>query len=153
MYGLLTKEHLKDMVNDVVDNFGGGKNAYALLLETAQIESKSGTYPYNPFRDYGIGVMQFDRIAFDDVKARTKQSIKDKVYQIYGLDINKLAYEDLRFSPLYSVLFARLHYRLIPDAIPDTLEDRAEYWFEHYNRAHHLGKDIQVQKYIEANKG
>lgn len=153
MYGLISKQHLKDMVIDVVNNLGGDNHVVNLLLETAQVESRSGTYPYNPFRNYGLGVMQFDKIAFDDIKARTRNDIKEKILNIYGLDINKLEYSYLRFSPLISVIFARLHYRLIPDKVPNTKELRAYYWYNFYNRAEHIGQEIQVKKYLKANKG
>ncbi|MDR2457518.1 MAG: hypothetical protein LBD41_03455, partial [Clostridiales Family XIII bacterium] len=39
----------------------------------------------------------------------------------------------LQFSPLKSVIFARLYYLTMPGAIPSSIQARAEYWKKYYN--------------------
>jgi hypothetical protein len=150
MYGLLNRKHLFDIIDDVVDTVGGGINAKMLLIETANRESHMGTYPYNPYRNFGLGVMQFDKVGFYDTQERTNQRLKDLIYSTYGIDINKLEYEDLRYSPLIGVIMARLKYYLIPSPIPNTKEERANYWYIYYNGK---GSGVNgVQKYLDINK-
>ena len=152
LYGLLNKKHLLDIIDDVVIVVGGGENAKKLLIETAQIESKMGTYPYNPFRDYGLGVFQFDKIGFEDTQARTSPRLKKVIRDNYNIDIDNLSYYDLRFSPLYSAIFARLKYYLVPAKIPDTKYGRALYWFKWYNGGGAGSQEVSIQKYLKANE-
>lgn len=151
LYGVWNDEHLEDVINKVVSVIGGGENAKKLLWETATAESERGTYPvYNPFRDYGLGVMQFDKVGFLDTKERTSQANKDKIKKAFGYDINQVKYEDLRFSVELSVIFARLKYWLVPSPIPSTLQGRAEYWKTWYNSEYGAGTP---HKYIAKNGG
>lgn len=152
MYGLFNKQELINIINNVVDNLGGGSNAKLLLYETAGIESLWGTITYNPLRDYGLGVMQFDRVGFEDTKNRTSSSKKEKILKIYGVDIDMVNYRDLIFSPLLSVIFARLKYLLVPSPIPDTREQRATYWYKWYNGGGIGSLEFAKNKYLEINR-
>ena len=131
-YGLTSRTHLYDMVDDVVGCLGGGENAKKLLLETAAAETGLGEAIDKTWWT-GIGLMQFDEIGFVDVQQRTPDHIKRKVMECFGIDVDRAAHTDLRWSPLLSLVFARLKYRLVPSAIPDTLEGRARYWKKWYN--------------------
>lgn len=131
-YGLTSRTHLYDMVDDVVNCLGGGDNARKLLLETAAAETALGEAVDHSWWT-GIGLMQFDKIGFDDVIQRTSPGVKEKVLACFGIDIDRAEHTDLRWSPLLSLVFARLKYRLIPDAIPDTVDGRARYWKKWYN--------------------
>ena len=132
LYGLTSEQHLRDIIKSVVLYLGGGENAEALLLETASAETALGTAVDTSY-NVGMGLMQFDPIGFDDVKARTSQRNKERVKRCFGIDIDRVQYTELRYSPLLSVVFARLKYILVPHAIPDTLEGRAKYWKHWYN--------------------
>jgi len=147
-YGLTSRTHLYDMVDDVVACLGGGENAKKLLLETAAAETGLGEAVDTSWWT-GIGLMQFDKIGFDDVKQRTSPAVKDKVLHCFGIDIDRVEHTDLRWSPLLSLVFARLKYRLVPSAIPSTLEGRAAYWKKWYNSE--LGAGTP-QHYIESAK-
>jgi hypothetical protein len=151
VYGLLNERHLLDIIDDVVRVVGGGENAKNLLIETAQIESKKGTYPYNPFRNYGLGVFQFDRIGFEDTQARTSPRLKKIIRDKYNIYIDNLSYYDLRFSPLYGAIFARLKYYLVPEKIPDTIQGRALYWYKYYNGGGAGTQEEAIKKYLVSN--
>ena len=138
-YGLTNRTHLYDMVNDVVACLGGGENAKKLLLETAAAETGLGEAVDHTWWT-GVGLMQFDRIWFDDVK--------QKVRECFGIDVDRAEYTDLRWSPLLSLVFARLKYRLVPSAIPDTIQGRAAYWKKYYNSE--LGKGTP-EHYIDSS--
>lgn len=149
MYGLTSRYELEKHVENVVRVIGGGEPARLLLLETAAAETDVGN-AIDKSWSVGVGLMQFDEIAFRDVKQRTSRAIKEIVMQKFGVDIDRATHFDLRYSPLLSVLFARLKYRLVPAAIPVRLEDRAAYWKKWYNSelgagttAHYIGAAVR----------
>ena len=131
-YGLISDEQLDNYIEKVVDVLGGGSPAKMLLAETAAAETDYGKAVDHSW-SVGVGVMQFDPIGFDDVKARTSPRLKDVVQREFGVIIDRTELSDLRHSPLLSVIFARLKYRLIPSAIPADVNGRAAYWKKWYN--------------------
>ncbi len=131
-YGFINEEQLFNTVDNVVNTLGGGEPARRLLLETASAETLMGK-AIDTSWNTGIGIMQFDEIGFDDVKQRTPQSKKDLVLKAYGIDIDRVNHTDLRWSPLLSVIFARLKYMLVPSKIPTNIQGRAAYWKRWYN--------------------
>lgn len=147
MYGLTSKEHLKDIIKSVVSVFGGGENAEKLLWETAGAETARGDTPDLTLHS-GYGIMQFDNAGFEEVKRRTRQSVKEKIKQAFGIDIDRVTIQELQHSPLLSVIFARLYYMLIPKPIPDNIVGRAEYWKKYYNTYAGSGT---VEHYLSAN--
>jgi len=147
MYGLISEQHLKDIIRNVVSNLGGGLNAELLLWETAGAETNFGNTPdFSP--NSGYGLMQFDFLGFADTQHRTKQSIKDKIKHIWGIEVDEINIKELNYSPFLSVLFARLKYMLIPDPIPDTLIKRATYWKKYYNSSKGKGT---IEHFIQTN--
>jgi len=137
MYGLTSEFELKQHIKSVVAIVGGGESAERLLIETAAAETDLGKQPDRSW-NVGIGIMQFDYIGFIDVQQRTRASLKKEILQTFGVDVDKTKHTDLRYSPLVSVIFARLKYRLVPHAIPKSIEGRADYWKKWYNSE--LGK-------------
>ena len=112
---------------------GNGKhdNADALIEETIRSECNFG-YTKDRSKEYGEGLGQFDRIAFDDVKNRVKENTKVRLKKM-GIDLDQARYEDLRKSPLLSIVFIRLKYLLVPSSIPLTREGRWQYYKKWYN--------------------
>ena len=131
-YGLTDKSHIYDYVNKVVDALGGGEPAKLLLLETAAAETGFGD-ARDASWNVGMGLMQFDPIGYTDVLQRTTKATKDKVLSKLGVNVDAVKYEDLRYNPFLSVLFARLKYLLVKSPIPTTLAGRANYWKVYYN--------------------
>jgi len=153
MYGLINKKELYDIVDKVVECLGGGNNARALLLETASAETLCGEAIDDSW-SVGMGVFQFDKIGFNDVKERTSKSNAYKVYKCFGIDINKVSYSDLRYSPLLGAIFCRLKYILVPKPIPSDIQSRAEYWKIYYNSVlgagtpeHYISNSIETEVY------
>lgn len=137
MYGLLGKQQIYDTVDKVVECLGGGDNAKKLLLEVSAAETDMGNAIDTSWLT-GIGLMQFDKIGFDDVVLRTSRHKKDLVMKCFGIDINRVVHTDLRWNPLLSIIFARLKFLLVPASIPSTQTERANYWKKWYNSS--LGK-------------
>lgn len=146
MYGLLSRSQLEETINNVVSKLGGGEPAKKLLMETAAVETDLGAAVDTSW-GVGVGIMQFDPIGFDDVKERTSTGLKAQVMMQFGIDIDRSSIGDLRYSPLASVVFARLKYRLVPSVIPDSQVGRAVYWKKWYNSS--LGAGTPA-KYLKA---
>ncbi|WP_345984323.1 hypothetical protein WCX49_06710 [Sulfurimonas sp. HSL-1656] len=164
LYGLPSKAALVEIVDNVVSVLGGGEPARLLLLETAAAETDMGNAIDRSWFT-GIGLMQFDPIGFDDVKERTPARIKKIVNQYFGIDIDRATINDLRWSPMLSVVFARLKYRLIPEPIPkklissvpfdiddpEMIDGRDAYWKRHYNSMAGAGTPEHYVKAAQRN--
>lgn len=148
MYGIISKKQIYDTVDKVVECLGGGDNAKKLLLEVSAVETDMGKAIDSSWW-VGIGLMQFDKIGFDDVVQRTSRSKKALVLKCFGIDVDKVVHTDLRWNPLLSVIFARLKFMLVPGLIPDFQEDRARYWKKWYNSS--LGRGTP-EHYLKASK-
>lgn len=149
MYGLVKPSHLKDIAIDVCDCLGNGtnNNAVFLLMETAGAETGKGTIKDESI-GAGMGITQFDKMPFYDVKDRCRDSDKQKLKEYFDIDIDLVEWEDLRYNPLLAMIFTRLKYKKIPEPIPRTTETRAYYWKQHYNTK--AGKGT-YEHYMQAN--
>lgn len=147
-YGVIDKRQIKKSAQKAVDVFGGGRNAYLMLMETASAESDLGK-AIDKSWGVGVGLNQFDPIGFEDVQQRTSQRNKDLAIKHFGMNIDKMVIQDLRFSPLASMVFTRLKYLLVRSPIPSTVEDRAHYWKVWYNSTAGAGTEAH---YISASK-
>ena len=146
-YGYITNELAKEMCFKIVDVLGGSDNHINMLLETARAETKLGEIA-DTTKYAGIGITQFDKIPFEDTKARTLIRTKKLVKDRLGIDIDLVMWEHLRYNPYLCFIFTRLFYLLRPNKIPATIEERAKYWKKWYNTK--LGKGT-VEHYLEAN--
>lgn len=149
-YGLIKEEHLKDIAEAVCDSLGYGSNGTAneLLVETAMAETHGGTLK-DPTLYAGMGITQFDKMPFQDVKDRVRSSDKMKLLQDFDINLDIVEWEHLRYTPLLAMIFTRLKYKKVQEAIPSTLEERADYWKYYYNTL--AGKGT-AEHYIEANR-
>ena len=148
-YGLLSLAHLDELATTVCDCLGYGSNGNAvdLLTETAGAETIKGTM-IDPTIYAGMGLTQFDKLPFQDVKDRCREQDKEKIKKSFDIDIDLVEWEHLRYNPLLALIFTRLKYKKVPQAIPLTLEDRAKYWKVHYNSSAGQGT---VEHYIRSN--
>ncbi len=149
-YGLVKKSHFEDMVMAVCECLGHGKNktAYNLIIETANAETNMGKTEDKSISN-GHGITQIDKIGFEDIKARTRDKNKDMVYDSFGIDIDLVEFNDLRYNPLLSAIFTRLKYKFITEEIPSSKKGRAQYWKKYYNT--YAGKGTP-KHYLAANK-
>ena len=114
---------------------GSNENADLLIAETIKSETQNAeAVDYST--DYGEGLGQFDKSTFVDVISRISIEKKQQVFKYFLIDLDTVKYEDLRRSPLLSVVLIRLKYLLIPAAIPVDLKERYNYYKVHYNSIH-----------------
>jgi hypothetical protein len=145
--GVITENSsIDNNIVDVVKTLGGGLNAALLLAETCSVESDYGN---NIFGD--VGIMQFTTVGFNDTKARTSYENKNKIFARYRINIDTVILQDLQFSPLKSIIFARLFYLLRSGTIPATIQGRAAYWKKYYNSSLGAGTEEQYIKKAKSN--
>ena len=148
-YGLIEENHLKDFSRSVCDCLGYGENGMAsmLLVETARAETGAGKVKDTTV-GAGMGITQIDKIPFYDILERVRDRDKEKVFNFFGIDLDLIEWEHLRYNPLLCLIFTRLKYKLIPEIIPTLRTKRADYWKKYYNTK--AGKGT-VAHYISAN--
>lgn len=132
-YGLVSTLHIKGICQAVCDVLGGDEHVVRLMCETAAAETGYGTIPDKTRHGAGRGLFQCDKIAFDDVLARTRPQRVKALEQAFDFDLLRVEWDDLNYSPLLAAVVCRLHYLLIPEPVPQTLKGRAEYWKKYYN--------------------
>jgi hypothetical protein len=124
-YGVVHISHIQDTARYICSLFGNKEAAEKLLLETACAETGLG-FITDKSLGAGMGICQFDKMPFYDVKERSLK-YKKQINDLIGVDISLVEWEHLRYNLLLSFLFCRLKYLLIPESIPSTIEGRAEY--------------------------
>ncbi|WP_418179783.1 hypothetical protein ACNSOO_04775 [Aliarcobacter lanthieri] len=149
-YGYITDELAIEMATKICDCIGHGKyeTAVEMIIETAVAETGLGRIEDKTPQSAGMGLTQFDKLPFEDIKKRNL-GLKDKIFKDLKVDISIIEWEELKYNPFLGLLFARLFYRLKGDPIPKTIEERAAYWKLHYNTK--LGKGTP-EHYLEMNR-
>nr|AKN37084.1 Phage protein [Vibrio cyclitrophicus]AKN38207.1 hypothetical protein [Vibrio splendidus] len=148
-YGLSSKTQLAEIAVLVCDVLGHGasKNAASLLIETCAAETLMGTARDTTLYGAGAGVSQVDKGTFEWLKEKYEGSSKAKrLKEVLNVDLSRVQYNELDFSPMLGLVFCRLRYMAVPDAIPKTMEGRADYWKRWYNSE--LGKGTP-EEYLE----
>lgn len=145
-YGLENEEQAVDIATKVVSTFGGGFKVVQALIGICCVETHLGQYPDRHPNKWGVGITQFDRIGFEDVKRRTRKKDRLKLLQFHGYDLENVQLEDLAADPELAICFARLKYKLRPELIPSTILGQAKYWKKFYNS---LEGDGTTEHYLE----
>ena len=119
-----------------VINPSNAKDSELLLAELIAVESNNGNaVDFSP--NYGEGLTQFDRSTFDYVKKHFSQTkyydLMQKIKTYCLVDLQNSEYEDLRKSPMLSVVMARLRFYMLPNSIPDTKLGRWEMYKKYFN--------------------
>jgi hypothetical protein len=131
-YGLSSEQELNNHIHracEIINN----KNvsiASKFLLEIAAAETGLGSVRDRHF-EQGKGVFQFDSVGFVDTKIRSQRFVKPLISE-FNIDINRVAFSDLEYSPLVGAIWCRLKVYLMP-AIPMTRAERAAMWKKYYN--------------------
>lgn len=103
------------------------------LYEIAIAESNLGRAVDNT-PNSGMGIWQFDRNAFEDVKKWIATRKSSEFTQFTLKDINNIEYKELARSPFVAVFFARAYlYSRIPEKIGKSIQERAYQWKKYYN--------------------
>lgn len=138
-YGVTSQEEVRTLCKLVASSLSLGankKNLELQLLEIAQAESRLGTIKYNPNRGYGLGVWQFDKIAFEEItnQLRKNPAILEKCELILQYNPLNKTYQDLTTHALLACVYARLYlYFRVPEKVGATPEERARQWKKYYN--------------------
>lgn len=129
---------------------------HGFMNNVACVESNYGTHP-NTYREgYNGGVMQVDRIAFEDTLDTASHpgllSKYETIRRETGIDWSTMQYEDLT-KPVNSAIAARLFVSNIPEPIPSNKDEQAQYWKDHYNTAAGAGDIGNFPRKREVNLG
>lgn len=138
-YGLVSQHHAIDIAIVICECLGFGVNNKAVeqLLETSAVETGVGSIQDRHPLKMGVGLPQIDKGTFDWLKAKYQKGRRaEEIYQRFGVKLAYVKYQELAYSPLLSLLFARLRYLTVTEPIPKSREERAHYWKAHYNSFH-----------------
>lgn len=146
-YGLISKQDAVGYAQAVCGVLGGGANAVALLVETAAAETLLGDYKDPTPTSAGTGLTQVDLGTFEWLRTKYQgTTLAGTLLTTFGIDLSRTVYQELRTSPLLSMIFCRLRYLASPGAIPETREGRADYWKRNYNTAAGKGTPVDYLK-------
>lgn len=147
-YGYINDEAIKNQIQLICKCLGNGVNNTAdlLLYETAKAETGLGSIKDETI-GAGIGICQFDKFPFDDLKKRSLK-YKEKILNDLGVDITLVEWEQLRYNSFLSLLFCRLQYKPFNEEIPKDKLGRASYWKRYYNTIDGKGT---ISHYMEMN--
>ena len=157
-YGLqLYPERLYDtalrICNTLDDDPNYAENVAKFLVEIAAVETKSGKY-WDKTKFAGMGITQIDKIGFVDCINRTPKDRKVLVLDKFGVDMDRLNWEELRHNIPLCFLMTRLIVKLWPEMIPNTHEERALLWKKRYNTVAGKGTPehyIASLNYVDSN--
>ena len=109
-YGYINLKDIDEKAQKICDCIGNGKygTAKELIIETAIAETGLGQIK-NKTDNAGMGLTQFDKFPFDDIKKRNMR-LRDKILKELGVDISLVEWNDLRYNDFLALLFTRLHY-------------------------------------------
>lgn len=120
-----------------------------LLMGTAAVESKLGTYLVQLSNGPAKGVFQMEPATHDDIwdnflsfRPELVQDILSSLGLVWRPGASRMVW-DLR----YAAIMARMHYLRVPEKLPSSVRGQAEYWKKYYNTA--LG-DGQPSHYVAA---
>lgn len=156
-YGVTSQKEVRTICKLVANGLSLGadkKDLELQLLEIAQAESRLGTIKYNPNRGYGIGIWQFDKIAFVEIQQQLskKPAILKKCEIILQYNPLNKEYQDLATHALMACVYARLYlYFRIPEKVGSTPEERARQWKKYYNTIKGAGSEtgyLNAIKYL-----
>lgn len=154
-YGLTRRNQLREMMLDVCEALKGNnedlKSTLVLMLATCYQETNFGGFKDpTPYRA-GAGLMQFDKMPFEDIRDRGGRFYK-VVLRNFGIDVPSLTHRELEFSPLASIVMARIKYKLVPSKIPswDDFEGQWLYYKKWYNS--YLGRATKEEFLVSYNK-
>lgn len=135
-YGLSNKRTILELSEMICACVGHGSHGFAvqMLVETCAAETLLGEARDNTLYGAGAGVAQVDEGTFDWLKDKYENhELAVKLKGELNVNLSKVKYNELDFSPLLSLIFARLRYWTTPATIPQTKPERAQYWKDHYN--------------------
>ena len=148
-YGFIDDETIVKQAKKICDCIGHGMHGTAMhmIIETAVTETGLGRIE-DKTDGAGIGITQFDKIPFADVRDRCIK-LKPQIEKDLGVDITLVEWEHLRYNSFLSLLFCRLLYKPFSEEIPKDKISRASYWKRYYNTI--AGKGT-IEHYLKMNE-
>ena len=146
-YGVGSFTHMVDCVEKAVSVFGGDEEHERLLLGTACTETDLATFGDVHPDKWGVSVVQFDQIRFDDVITRTRKKHRELFFKHYKIRLGSLKLHAISRNPEVAFALCRLAYILIPEAVPKNIRGQAEYWKTHWN-THHANAKGTPESYM-----
>jgi hypothetical protein len=134
--GMIDKGQLRDLITRVLQDADlYSDSAVELLMLTAAVESKLGTY-IKQVKGPALGVFQMEPATYEDIWANFlsyKPGVERRLYIEQGG-------EQLEYDIRHAILMARIHYLRVKSPLPaaDDVDALAAYWKTYYNT--HLGK-------------
>lgn len=136
-YGVVSQKALLEQSQQICDVLGHGvnKTAVAQMMGTCAAETLCAQARDKTLYGAGAGVAQVDEGTFDWLKGKFQndKDVAPLLKDAFNVDLSKVQYRELDFSPLLSLIFCRLRYRTVTAPIPASHEERAKYWKDHYN--------------------
>lgn len=158
-YGVPNVKCLLNAIDRVCGLFPHTSNRIKLLQVTCMQETKLGTYKDPTPNGAGTGVMQCDRIAFENIKKRfttepNKKAYLDIIEEEFGIDLKHLEYNELKYGFIPSIIISVFHYLLIPKPLPnkDDLDGLWEYYKKYYNTTKGKATKEEFMKNIQQLK-
>ncbi len=146
---MIDKNQLRDLIGRVLKEADlYSDSAVELLMLTAAVESKLGTY-IKQVRGPALGIFQMEPATHDDIWNNFIDYKKDLGPRLSDIANSEEDYASLEWNLAYSVLMTRIHYLRVPSKLPpaDDVVAMANYWKTTYNT--YLGKGT-VEKAIKA---
>jgi len=156
-YGLSSEQELFSHVRRACEsiNHNNVPDSIKFLLEIAAAETGMGSVRDVHFAQ-GKSVFQFDSVGFFDTQMRIineHPKITKRIFDQFNIDIAKVPFSSLDYSPLLGAIFCRLKIYLIPHSVPKTRIKRAEMWKKYYNSAAGAGTIEHYMSMCDAHVG
>ena len=146
---MIDKGQLRELITEVLVELGAYRpSAVELLMMTAAVESKMGTYLYQ-IRGPARGIFQMEPATEKDIWDNYLKYNKRLAELVSGFMFSGKSNLNLTANIPYQIAMARVHYLRVPHGLPsaDDVSALAKYWKDYYNTR--LGKGT-VEKAIEA---
>jgi len=147
-YGYGSPDEVKETIVRVCSRFHTPDLRVNLISGIIAVETQFGTYPDRSVGS-GIGIMQFDPIAFEDVKINTNRIYKELVWREFDINIDLVELCCLRYDIHMNIIFGVLKLLRIPEILPLSIEGEAQYWKKYWNTRKGAGT---IQDYLDARK-
>jgi hypothetical protein len=144
---VIDKTQLRELISTVLRDCNlYSADAVELLMLTAAVESKLGTY-LTQIKGPARGIFQMEPATEKDL---WNNYLRYKPHIVSDISKYHIQHPDeLRWNLAYAILMARIHYLRVPEPIPSGTDKLAAYWKKWYNT--HLGKGT-TEKAIQAYK-
>jgi len=145
---MIDKAQLRSLITKVLKEANlYSESAVELLMLTAAVESKLGTYIKQLGGGPALGIFQMEPLTEQDIHGHFlayREGLEDIVDSF-----STMQPDELEWNLAYQILMARLHYLRVPEPLPDKddVEGLAKYWKKYYNT--NLGKGT-VEKAVRA---